>query len=97
MRHLLYLMFRCDFDVTESLESLEELNTAINYSMDEASFCSALRASVCLLSVDLRRTFNLKICTSILFVPIRNIRSATGTGSTTLHAAAEPQRPEASH
>ena len=32
MDHLLYLMFRCDFDVMESLESLEELeevNTAI--------------------------------------------------------------------
>jgi len=24
MSHLLYLMFRCDFDVMESLESLEE-------------------------------------------------------------------------
>ena len=28
MRHLLYLMFQCDFDVTENLKSLEELNTA---------------------------------------------------------------------
>ena len=25
MDHLLYLMFRCDFDVTENLENLEEL------------------------------------------------------------------------
>ena len=25
MSHLLYLMFRCDFDVMESLENLEEL------------------------------------------------------------------------
>ena len=25
MGHLLYLMFRCDFDVMESLESLDEL------------------------------------------------------------------------
>ena len=25
MSHLLYLMFRCDFDVMESLKSLEEL------------------------------------------------------------------------
>ena len=32
MGHLLYLMFRCDFDVMESLknlEELEELNTAL--------------------------------------------------------------------
>ena len=28
MGHLLYLMFRCDFDVMESLEELGELNTA---------------------------------------------------------------------
>ena len=29
MRHLLYLIFRCDFDVTESLE---ELNTAVDFT-----------------------------------------------------------------
>ena len=32
MGHLLYLMFRCDFDVMESLENLEEfgdLNTPV--------------------------------------------------------------------
>ena len=29
MRHLLYLMFRCDFDVMESLEEFEDLNTPI--------------------------------------------------------------------
>ena len=28
MSHLLYLMFRCDFDVMESLEDLAEVNTA---------------------------------------------------------------------
>ena len=28
MRHLLYLIFRCDFDVTKSLKNLEKLNTA---------------------------------------------------------------------
>ena len=28
MRHLLYLMFQYDFDVTESLKNLEKLNTA---------------------------------------------------------------------
>ena len=28
MRHLLYLMFRYDFDVTESLKNLWEVNTA---------------------------------------------------------------------
>ena len=28
MGHLLYLMFRCDGDVMESLENLWELNTA---------------------------------------------------------------------
>ena len=35
MRHLLYLMFRCDFDVTENLENLKELNTAWNRSFEE--------------------------------------------------------------
>ena len=39
MGHLLYLMFRCDFDVMESLESLEnlwEVNTAeIKIQRDE--------------------------------------------------------------
>ena len=29
MGYLLYLMFRCDFDVMESLEELGELNTAL--------------------------------------------------------------------
>ena len=29
MGHLLYLMFRCDFDVMESLEEFEDLNTPI--------------------------------------------------------------------
>ena len=29
MSHLLYLMFRCDFDVMKSLESLREVNTAL--------------------------------------------------------------------
>ena len=28
MRHLLHLIFRCDFNVTESLKTLTELNTA---------------------------------------------------------------------
>ena len=28
MNHLLYLMFRCDFDVMESLEEFGEVNTA---------------------------------------------------------------------
>ena len=28
MSHLLYLMFRCDFDTMESLENLWEVNTA---------------------------------------------------------------------
>jgi len=29
MSHLLYLMFRCDFDVMESLENSWEVNTAV--------------------------------------------------------------------
>ena len=29
MGHLLYLMFRCDFDVMESLKNLEELGEAL--------------------------------------------------------------------
>ena len=44
--HLLYLMFRCDFDVMESLESLEKLKgsehsldvTTINFSMASEGF-----------------------------------------------------------
>jgi len=33
MSHLLYLMFRCDFDVMESLESLEKLKGS-EHSLD---------------------------------------------------------------
>ena len=38
MRHLLYLMFRYDFDVMESLKTLEELNTAIEWNPLGQSF-----------------------------------------------------------
>ena len=40
MSHLLYLMFRCDFDVMESLEILEELgelNTATDHNANMRS------------------------------------------------------------
>ena len=42
MGHLLYLMFRCDFDVMESLESLEELegtkHSHCSFTVDFISF-----------------------------------------------------------
>ena len=35
MRHLLYLMFRCDFDVIESLKILEEVKTtSVEWSLE---------------------------------------------------------------
>ena len=43
MNHLLYLMFRCDFDVMENLENLEELNTiyqTLLYTMLHLPFSS---------------------------------------------------------
>jgi len=41
MGHLLYLMFRCDFDVMESLESLEEFKGS-KHTLSKTSTLRAL-------------------------------------------------------
>ena len=46
MSHLLYLMFRCDFDVMESLESLGNLNIPLHVKFYPL-FHFAMSVSVC--------------------------------------------------
>ena len=61
MGHLLYLMFRCDFDVMESLKEFGEVNTAPGWiravlcrselrcaAPDSCSFCADSRPRLCL-------------------------------------------------
>ena len=45
MGHLLYLIFRCDFDVMENLESLWEVNTATLPEHKKQRFMSEIGTS----------------------------------------------------
>ena len=45
MSHLLYLMFRCDFDVMENLKNLEEFGDAEEAETSEVDAAACLRKS----------------------------------------------------
>ena len=85
MHHLLYLIFRCDFDVMENLESLEELgelNTAkytLQYTCFNFSLVPATRSSWVSLSgaFSFEETVSLKL-KALLF---GQTRQSPGTGS----------------